>query len=440
MVYILLIILVLQFVVSYYIFDKDLFSPSSILCEVFIISTIACIYNKSNWAVNLSLNTLLVIFVGNSVFIFISALIHYLKRNRKKRLEMKEEGLRKIEITKTKCIVLLLFYLIFVIIFIKVNLSVLNSYIKNGNSFSSAMNIYRNESINNTLNLSSWIDGFNNVFSVGTYALLYVFINNVIVDYKDKKNYILLICIIIYLFSSVFTAQRTTILLAFLYSLFVVYELLNRKYIFISKLNSKYIVLGLLVVVTFLTIFGITRQLFGRKDRNSALYNVTFYMGTSIESLDLFIKNPIKSQQFGEELFKRFRNFLSKYGICEKSINPNSFMEFRYSKNGIRVGNIYTGYREYIHDFGYGSIVFFQTILAIFYGVWYEKLNNRNLRSNVDISFIVYAWFILCIYRFTIMNSFFSYLATFVFYYWYIFLFWCLFLRLKIRWGNKYIA
>ena len=108
-------------------------------------------------------------------------------------------------------------------------------------------------------------------------------------------------------------------------------------------------------------------------------------------------------------------------------------LEFRTNAVGGVAGNVYTGYRYYIHDFGYISIVFFQVILSIFYSVWYEKINKRKLKSNIDISFVIYSWFMLCLFRFSIMNSYFSFLGNFVFTHFYVFLFFK-FILTKIKW------
>lgn len=433
MIYVLLVGLILELIYCYFVFNKDLFSPSAIICEVFILSTIACIFNIDKWGVDLGSDTVTVILGGNAVFITASTVVHciYEKKHKHKK-KMEKEKLNYINISNIIMVLVALTYLVFSILYIRTNLSVMNE-ISQGGDLSVAMGIYRHETVHeNAEFLPAWMTRMNVVLNVGIYVLLYVFINNFIVDKKKKSNYLILMSIIIYLASSMFTAQRTTILLAFIYALFATYSLLNRQYQFVQKLNTRYLIRGLLVTVAFLMLFGLTRGLFGRSTKDSAFDNVTHYMGNSIEALDLFIKEPIESNQFGEELFRQARVLLSRYGLAERTTMDIAHLEFRRDANDNITGNVYTAYRYYIHDFGYLSIIVFQIIVAVFYSIWYEKLNHRRLKDGIDLSFIIYAWFCLPLFRFSITNEFFNKATQFVYLYLILFLIWKMILRFRL--------
>lgn len=435
MIYVLLVGLALQLLYCYYVFNKDLFSPSAVLCEVFIISVLACLYNISGTGFDIQPTTVNVILGGNAVFILVSTFLHLLsKKNNKKKTREIDEELRFIEIDIAKMIILTVVYFVFSIVFVVMTMSIIGN-LNNSGDFSVAMNAYRNEMSENGSGLPGWLTKIGVILNLGTFLLTYVFINNVLVDKRRKSNYLLLLCVCLYLISSIFTAQRTTILIMFIYTLFILYNLLNRKYHFIGKMNRKYARRGILFVVVFLMLFGLTRGIFGRQSKLSVIDNTMVYTGGSIEFLDDFIKNPTHSEQFGEELFYQFRSTLSDYGIVNKPTG-GLFMEFRKAAGGY-YGNIYTGYREYIHDFGYGSIVVFQVVLAIFFGYWYEKITGRSLKRNIDLSFVFFAWFVSCVlFRFSIMNAFFTDLSYFVFTHWYVFVAWKWLLNLKIVSGN----
>lgn len=437
MIYLLLIGLILELVCCYIIFEKDLFSPSAVLCEVFILSTVACIFRADDWGVNLGTDTLATIIIGNAIFIAVSAVIHRFFRKRcvgKK--DNRREKLSYINIRSAILILVTIAYVIFAMVYARHVISILHSLDQSG-GMTHAMSMYRGRSFSGEISLPDWLTRLNVIFGIGIYVIMYIFINNLIVDRKRKSNYLLLIAIVAYLVSSVFTTQRTTILLAFMYALFVTYTLLNRKYRFVERLNKKYIFRGAIALVVFLVLFGATRGIFGREGEVTLYEDVTHYMGNSIESLDLYIKYPLEKQQFGEETFRQFRNYLSKYDLAEESVMENANLEFRIDAKGNRAGNVYTGYRFYIHDFGYVSIIFIQIFLALFFGIWYEKLNYRQLKTNVDLSFVLFAWFMLTIFRFSITESFFNWLAAFVFTYWYVFLLWKILFNLKISSGRK---
>ena len=438
MIFVLLAGLMLELIYSYRVFGKDLFSPSAILCEVFILSTIACIFNIDKWGVDLCGETVAVILGGNFIFILVSTIIHRLYRKKRKNIKKKKEDLKYININAVVLMLTIIGYLVFSVLFIKANMSALGEF-NQGEGLSQAMASYRYETIQEGSSLSSWLVAANTFFNIGVYILIYIFVNNIIVNRKNKNNYFLLLPVALYLFSSIFTTERSTILLVFIYTLFIVYSLLNRKYQFMEKVNKKYIFRGILAVIIFLALFGGMRALFGRNDNRSIFDHITYYAGNSIESLDLFIKHPLESKQFGEETFRNFRRHLSKYGIVEKTLMETPYLEFRRDANGNMAGNVYTAYRCYIYDFGYASIIPFQILLAIFYGIWYEKLSCRKLKRGIDLSYILFTWFIVILFRFSIINSFFDRLAGFIFaYYWIMFLLWKILFSLKIlkRNGN----
>lgn len=300
------------------------------------------------------------------------------------------------------------------------------------NDFAMSMNAYRSELIEEGSSLPGPLTKLNVVFETGMFVMIYIFINNFLVNRKIKSNYLMLVSIVVYLISTIFTAQRTTILIAFIFTLFVLYFLLNRKYQFIKKMNGKYIRRGLLVVAAFLLLFGATRGLFGRISDQTAVDSATSYMGYSIELLDAYIQHPLESKQFGEETFMQARSILSQYGLMEP-LSRSPFLEFRKTVRG-GSGNVYTGYRSYIHDFGYLSIIPFQIILAMFFGIWYEKISRRKVKNGIDLSFVIFAWFMAFgLFRFSIANTSFTYMAYFALTSrWVMFLFWKWFFGLKI--------
>ena len=440
MIYVLLIGLIIQLIYCYYVFDRDIFSPSAIICEVFILSTLACIYNFSGLDTDIKLITAAVILGGNTIFILMSTFIHLFYKKKYGKIGLKKlECLKYINVQKILLFAIVIFYVIFSIVFIRVSMSAING-LGQGGDLSSAMREYRQNIIEDGSVLPGWLTKTGVVFNLGTFVLSYIFINNFLVNRKRKSNYLLLFCVVMYLIASIFTAQRTTILLMFIYILFVTYSLLNRKYQFIKKINFKYIMRGIAAVVVFLLLFGLTRGLFGRQSNFSAVDNVMFYTGNSIEFLDDFIASPKESEQFGEELFRQFRVTLAKFGLVTESTMNSPHLEFRQAERG-NFGNVYTAYRYYIHDFGYGSILFFQIVLALFYGIWYEKINRRKLNGKIDLGFIIYAWFMISLFRFSIMSHFFTDLSYFIFTNLLVFVFLKLILSIRLASGreiNKY--
>lgn len=414
MIYLLLIILFIYLIICYYTFNKNLFSPAAILCEVYILSTISCIYNIETWQVNMHLNTFFVIVLGNLIFISIAIIIHkyYNKREDKNEYIIKKANksdLEYINISKFKYIIILLIFIIISILLINENLKDAAN-ISSVEDFSKEMIAHRYMMVHGENENSSIISALGFFLNIGVYMLVYIFINNLLVNKKKKSNYLLILPIMIHLVATITSAQRTTILLTFIYTLFILYVLLNKKYNCRTKINIRFVKTAVIAIIIFFLLFGATRMLFGRIDDNTSIMeNVTYYAGNSIEALDAFLQNPIEPLEFGEELFRGFRVRLSKYGILNEPIKASANLEFRYNSSGVLVGNVYTSYRKYIHDFGYVGILIFTIISSLFYSIWYEKINKRKLKKGIDLNFLFYAWFVAeNLFRHSIQETFFS--------------------------------
>ena len=414
MIYLLLIILFIYLFICYYTFNKNLFSPATILCEVYILSIISCIYNTENWQVKMHLNTFLVIMLGNLTFISIAIIIHkyYNKRKDKNDEIIKKENksdLEYINLSKIKYFVILVIFTIISALVINENLKDAAN-ISNVEDFSKEMIAHRYMMVHGDNENSSVIAALGFFLNIGSYILIYICINNILVNKKKKSNYLLILPIMIHLVATITSAERTTILLTFIYTLFILYVLLNKKNNFRSKINIRFMKTGIISIIIFFLLFGATRMLFGRiDDDRSIMENVTYYAGNSIEALDAFLQNPTEPLEFGEELFRGFRVRLSKYGILNKPIKSSANLEFRYNSSGVLVGNVYTSYRKYIHDFGYVGILIFSIISSLFYSIWYEKLNNRKLKKGIDLNFLFYTWFVAeNLFRHSIQETFFS--------------------------------
>ena len=414
MIYLLLIALIIMLIISYIVFERDLLAPPVVLNAVYVLSTLFAIYNIDTWAIQLHSNTFWVIVLGNLSFLITCIIIHSFFQKKKKRKTVdkniinesdKNFNISHINVHFSKIIFVTIIMIAFAFLYIKIVQNMAHSY-GYANDYAQMMANYRSNTSYGDDELPSWLMRYNRLMMSCVYVLIYIFINNMIYNSKNKKNYLLLIPILIYCISSLFGAARTAILCYFIYSMVLVYIILNKKYNFVSKINRKYIIRGVICLTLFFIFFISSKGIVGRTDEMNGLYYISFYAGGSIELLDLYLQNPTYSIKFGEEIFRGFRVILAKFGLCTQS--GISHMEFRNSVNGIGVGNVYTSYRKYIHDFGYGSIFIFQIVEAIFFSIWYEKIKNRKLKNGIDVSLLFFAYFNTSLFRHSIQESFFS--------------------------------
>ncbi|NSB26268.1 hypothetical protein [Clostridium saccharoperbutylacetonicum] len=77
MIYILLFTMILFLVLSYRVFDRDIISPSVIVCIMFIICITFATYNIDNWGIDYQFKTYMILFLGLLSFIITGIIINY---------------------------------------------------------------------------------------------------------------------------------------------------------------------------------------------------------------------------------------------------------------------------------------------------------------------------------------------------------------------------
>ena len=440
MIYTLLVTLIIFLIISYYFFDRKIISPPVVLNAVYVFSTICAIYNVKKWGIDLHANTYCVITGGNLIFMAISYIIHlyYKKKHLNKNQEdYKTIGLKYIELSYSKIIIYTLIVCVFSIIYGYSILKLAKGY-NNTNDYAELMTAYRRNTSYGEDSLPAWLMRLFLIISASIYMITYVFVNNIICNKKKKKNYILLIPIVIFLVATLMGAERADCLNLFVYILTISYLLLSKKENTIRKINNKYVKRGVVAVSLFLILFSVSKGLVGRTDDYDTMYYITFYAGGSIQLLDMFLQDPTYPTYIGEEVFRGFRNKLSKYGIVENT-SKIGHLEFRHSHR-VNIGNVYTAYRKYIHDFGYFSIIPFQLCLAVFYGIWYEKIKYRKIRDNIDISVILFVYMFIPLVKHSIQEGFYStYLVNLPIIFIYMIIWKYYFVDFKLKYGNKKI-
>ncbi len=406
MIYWLLITVIIFLIASYYLFDKEILAPAVVLCAVYVFSIICAIYNINYWGMNLHLNTFLVISLGILCFIFFSYIckLFFKKTKNAEKISIKN---KEIKIQNFKIIAVTIFMILFAIIYAYSVRKLAQSY-GYTEDYTELMAEYRENTSYGEDSLPGWINQFNKIMKAVAYLFTYVFVNNVIVSKKLFKNIKYALPFIIYMGASLFGAQRSELLSFVIILLTISYLLMARYNIRINTVNKKYVKRGAVIVIIFLVTFSSVRGLVGRQNESDTLDYITSYGGGSIELLDLYLQEPIYAEKFGEETFYALTNTLSKFGITEKN-DTIPHLEFRYSSTGILIGNVYTAFRKYIHDFGYWGVFIFQMILAMFYTIFYYKTtgNNKN-KSAYDLKIQYYSIMIVPLFMHSIQEQIFS--------------------------------
>ena len=253
--YLLLISLIVLFFWEYYLFNKELFQPAIIMCSVYIVSVVSALYNQNRWGMNLHYNTVIVILAGNFIFAIVSYIIQKMKT---KKIFYKEENsdenkseFKEIQIQKILVIITNLFAIVFSMIYINSIFNLANSF-GEFDSFNKMMANYRMMVSYDNYSLPFLINQCNKIVKAISYIYIYIFIYNILVTKSIKKYVSYLVVPIIYVVTSLLSAERATTLGIFIYVLCLTYILLNKVYYKEkNQINKKYVRRGIICVILF---------------------------------------------------------------------------------------------------------------------------------------------------------------------------------------------
>ena len=230
---------------------------------------------------------------------------------------------------------------------------------------------------------------------------LWFFINNVFgAKEKIRKNVIYIFVILLSLPTCIINSSRGFILQILGCAVLMVYVTLRRRtgWKHPGKIFGRILLWSSLTLIVALALFYFVQAngLFGRSTNRSLLDHVTMYIGDPILNFYDFIKSPPeKTIYFGQETFAELNNLLVKLHI--RDVKYSVQLEYRTIQG--HSGNIYTFFRRPYHDFGlFGMCVVTWLTSFIFSWFYYARLYKRIASSKVDRELILYSYFFYIVY------------------------------------------
>lgn len=164
-----------------------------------------------------------------------------------------------------------------------------------------------------------------------------------------------------------------------------------------TRLNFGAVMLILSVVVFGLAIFVFGADAVGRVTVKTPFDSLMTYLGGSIIGLDQYIAKPelatSPSNLFGSETLQGIWLFLGKtFGVSEWTYTFQ--LEYRFLNN-VNIGNLYTAFRYYLHDFGPIGMCVVSAFQGWFFGFMYNVLRNTGVSIAVHwriILLLIYSW------------------------------------------------
>ncbi len=375
MLILLLIILIVFLLLAWITLNKDFFQPSCLVIISFIACTSCALIMQSRWQYEYHFKTIFYILLGLSV-IYVANLVFC-----KCRIQTIKKNYRKNETLEVTNVSLLFYFLMLcvqivsILLYYKEIIRIAGS----GKNISTIMANFREFTSYGTKNSVSFIATQFLNFSFAICIInLYVFIKNTLIQ-GIKGNVKFLFSVLLYIFNSLMTGGRFSSLVVIITGI-TMFVILYRK-IFRCKLSTKFWIYIIITVLILLVGFYFIRKLIGRtsttSQKSSFIQYISSYIGGSLPLFDMYLQNPVESSTiWGKETFYAINNQLIEWGFID--IKPYlTHLEAR-TYNGYSLGNIYTGFRRNLQDFGISGMIFFQFIFGAIMSGAYNKIRKSN--------------------------------------------------------------
>lgn len=423
-IYYLFITVLVLMLFSYWILGQDILVPPFVVCATFSISILCAICNIDNWSINLSWLTYWVIVGGIAAFIFAYTYIYFfmfgfrIKSKKFIQKDILESTTNELQVIYIRKYILLIFAIFEIIVAFLLIREISTIALNHGFGGSLANRIYGYRKIVTYTDTSERISSFvMNCFIIcnsAGYVLMYILINNYLSNKKINK--LLLLDIVGCASISMLLGMRGYALRYFAAAIVMFYIIWNFKNSWKLKIRIKTIVKAVVLCCIVAWAFIQLQSVLGRSTTFNIFTYLSVYLGAPIQLLDMFLgdsKISAVSQIWGNETFPYIINWLStKFNVSEWSNVLD--LEFRF-KNGQFLGNVYTAFRPYYHDFGYIGVIVLSALAGAFYSIIYNSIKyskQRKSRNCISIKIVFYSYMYYSVIFMFFSNSFYEQLIN----------------------------
>lgn len=227
-------------------------------------------------------------------------------------------------------------------------------------------------------------------FDASGYMMVYLFVHSIILKYKGNRI-LLLLNIACWFTNMFFSGNRGPFVIIFFMAIVQGYFIYGKSkgWSFHIRFKALFCILGLGVLI--LCALYWTLSWFGRNFNQSMVDYLGMYLAAPLKNFDTFVREG----KFGNELVhsETFRILINSFGhiFGKAEWQLNYEIPFR-SINGYNLGNVYTVFYCYLHDFDYAGLYGLTALMAVISQITYLKVIYGNKQKKISILLLVYSY------------------------------------------------
>lgn len=401
---VLLVGLIIEFILTLFIFKNDFLSPAVIFNGVFLMSAMNLRMMVDFWKVELHPITTGIILSGVLIF----TIVGYVTSITKMRVpnKIKDQKIKTIYIPNMTLDLLIIVYALVIV------LSMISTIRSKGlgYSFSSLLlNYVTAIEGEETLNLPAVLSILFMLGSVSGYIWCYLLAEQWVNKKLNWRFVILVLEVVLMGFSVGKRGESVAVLVSLVFDLLI---LLRRAGKGKNKRRSKkvYVSIAFIIIIIPLAFQTISNTM----GRDSYLFNpfeyLSIYIGAPILNLDISVanggfKHPVPMSETFRSLYRAVGHNL---GIDQ--FIYNSDRRFLTSVNGKRIGNVDTTFYDFFHDGGFIGVIILVAIMSVIIYRLYKSVKLKNDEHNM-IRIIVYSYMLWLVARSFFANSFYEWIT-----------------------------
>jgi len=393
--FILLIILIILTIVAIYCNKGDFLEPDALLLAMFSFATSVGLYLYNYWDLgNYGSQTVLIILLGLISFSIGSYIARHFRisfgSNRSDTFHSEIPLFSRINVSPTVHSFVTLISVLILVIFIQYFRRVASS-----SSIASMISLYKDIRTSDDANMPSYLNVLIKVSAGFAHIALFILLNNIVSKNRHISDLFFLVPVLSYSMICLLSANRGDILMLAIGGFVTGYILYCRKYGWSRKQSATVIRKGAKYGIILLVLFWAFLLYIGRDihagDRNIFKYLCSYISG-SLASFDLYLKQGgVPTTKWGQETFVALNNNL--YSIFKIGEPSQRYLEFR-STIAYSTTNIYSSFRRFHHDFGYGGVIWLSLLQGMITSAMYKKVKyNHKRATDVDFSLCFYGFF-----------------------------------------------